>query len=178
MSRVLSVFICLSIILLACNIWAESPHEIAQCRSANQRAHSELVKQFQSARAAGNISQKEAHTFKEMETRLHNIAQRFNSNGLTLHECQQISRQIEHERGIVERMAASPASPVHHGKNPQLAQCRSENQRAHSELLQLCKSARAAGNISHKEAQTFKSMESRLHNIAQRFNSDGFTLEE
>jgi hypothetical protein len=78
---------------------------VTECRADNRRNHSELVQLYESARAAGNITQAEAQAFSDMEERLKTLSGNLNKGGLNLTECQMLSQQIATERARVQRMA-------------------------------------------------------------------------
>jgi hypothetical protein len=78
---------------------------VTECRADNRRNHSELVQLYESARAAGNITQAEAQAFFDMEERLKTLSRNLNKGGLNLTECQMLSQQIATERARVQRMA-------------------------------------------------------------------------
>ena len=151
---------------------AASPdhQQIARCRTDNQRAHSEIMQMFQRARAQGNISPAESRAFSDMERRLQGHSQMLNRGGLTLGECQQISRELANERANVQRMAASGPA--------QVAKCRSDNQRAHAEVMQMFQKARSRGKITPNESRAFSDMERRLQGHSQMLNRGGLTLGE
>ncbi|WP_143086062.1 hypothetical protein [Formivibrio citricus] len=143
-----------------------------QCREDNRRAHAEVMQLFQQARASGNIDRREAHQFQAMEARLDRHRDMLRRDGLTLAECQHLSREIANERATVQQMAASP------NQHAQVRQCREDNRRAHAEVMQLFQQARASGNIDRREAHQFQAMEARLNRHRDMLRRDGLTLAE
>jgi hypothetical protein len=170
MSKRIAGIIGIVAVLLAATVWAQTPQQIAQCRTANLNAHNQVIQMFNSARSRGNITPAEAQAFTNMERTLAAMTQSLNQGGLTLAECQRLTSQIASERATVQRMAATPAV------DPRVAQCRTANQRAHSEVVQLFQRARSAGRITPAEAQAFSAMERRLNTISQNLNRGGLTL--
>jgi len=172
MSKMIARFTGIVAVLFAVTVWAQPPQQVAQCRTANLKAHSEVVQLYQKARAAGRIDPREAQAFAAIDGRLRAHAQALNRGGLTLAECQQLTREIAAERASVQRMAAT-ATP-----DPRVAQCRTANLRAHSEVVQLYQRARAAGRIDPREAQAFAAIDGRLKAHEQALNRGGLTLAE
>lgn len=84
---------------------------VHQCREDNRRAHSEAVNVFYRARSAGQINPMEAQRFRAIEDRLNNHRNMLARDGLTLAECQHLSREIARERAEVENMAATRSAP-------------------------------------------------------------------
>jgi len=160
------------LVLFAVTVSAQTAQQVAQCRKANLKAHSEVVQLFNKARATGKITPAEAKTFAAMEKRLKLHQMALNRGGLTLAECQQIGREIAQERANVQRMAATPAV------DPRVAQCRTANLKAHSEVVQLFNRARATGKITPAEAKRFAAIEARLKIHQAALNKGGLTLTE
>lgn len=106
MSKRIAGLIVIAALFLAVTAWAATPQQIAQCRTANLKAHSEVMALFGKARATGKISPKEAMTFAAMEKRLKAHQMILNRGGLTLAECERIGREIAKERAAVQKMAA------------------------------------------------------------------------
>ena len=86
---------------------SQGPTALMQCMQSNQAAHNQVVQQFQQARSAGRISPAEQQAFQSMEQRLNTIRTNLSRNGLTLPECQQLTREISNERANVQRMVAT-----------------------------------------------------------------------
>jgi len=171
MSKRIAVIIGIAVLLLATTVFAQTA-QINQCRTANLRAHSEVLQLFNRARAASRITPAEAQQFSAMEGRLRSMQANLNRGGLTLAECQAITRQIASERAAVQRMAATPAV------DPRVNQCRAANQSAHNQVLQIFNQARSRGNITPAEAQAFANMERTLSSMTQALNQGGLTLAE
>jgi|GEM_PF-4530163 len=145
---------------------------LGQCIQDNSRNRDDVWLLFQRASSEGRISPEESRQFLDMEGRLNGFTNRLSANGLTLYECQRISREISSERANVHRMAASPAY------NPQLVRCIQDNRRDHEEVWQLFQRAKSAGRISPSEARQFQAMEGRLNAIKNNLSRDGFTVSE
>ena len=107
MTKIMARFAGIVAVLFAVTAWAQTSQQVLQCRTANQKAHSEVVQLYQKARAAGNIAPSEAQAFAAMEGRLNTLSQNLNKGGLNFTECQQITQAIATERANVQRMAAS-----------------------------------------------------------------------
>ncbi len=60
----------------------------------------------------------------------------------------------------------------------EIRRCRSDNQRAHAEVLDTYEAARRAGRISPGEAEQFNAMEARLRNVRMELARDGLSLQE
>ena len=86
---------------------SQGPTALMQCMQSNQAAHNQVVQQFQQARSADRISPSEQQAFQSMEQRLNTIRTNLSRNGLTLPECQQLTREISNERANVQRMVAT-----------------------------------------------------------------------
>ena len=91
---------------------AQNP-QLRQCIQNNQNAHAQVRQIFIQARSRGNISPAEQQQFTGVERRLNSINTNLGRGGLTMPECQAISREIANERMTVQRMGATPA------QNPQ-----------------------------------------------------------
>ncbi len=153
----------------------ESPRQVdllGQCVQDNNRNRDDVWQLFQRANSEGRISPEESRQFQDMEGRLNDFSNRLSANGLTLYECQRISREITNERANVQRMAASPVY------NTQLVRCIQDNRRDHEEVWQLFKRANSAGRISPAEARQFKAMEGRLNAIKNSLSRDGLSVSE
>ena len=172
MSKRIAGIIGIVAVLLAATVWAQTPQQIAQCRTANLNAHNQVIQMFNSARSRGMIDQAEAQAFTNMERTLAAMTQSLNQGGLTLAECQRLTSQIASERATVQRMAATPAV------DPRVAQCRTANLNAHNQVIQMFNSARSRGNITPAEAQAFTNMERNLNAMTQSLNQGGLTLAE
>jgi hypothetical protein len=146
--------------------------QLAQCIQDNRRDHADVWQLFQQARSAGRISPVEARQFRAMEGRLNTIKNSLSRNGLSLYDCDRISREIANERATVQRMAATPAH------NPQLVRCIQDNRRDHEDVWQLFQRAKSAGRISPGEARQFQAMEGRLNAIKGNLSRDGLTLSD
>ena len=85
---------------------AQNP-QLIQCIQSNNAAHAQVWQMFSQARSRGNISAAEQQQFAAMERRLNTIKMNLGRGGLTLPECQALSREIANERVAVQRMAAS-----------------------------------------------------------------------
>ena len=170
MSKMIARFTGIVAVLFAVTVWAQTPQQVLQCRTANQKAHGEVVQLYQKARAAGNIAPSEAQAFATVEGRLNTLSQNLNKGGLNFTECQQLTQAIATERASVVRMAATP--------DPRIAQCRTANQKAHSEVMQLYNRARSSGKINPKEAQAFAAIEGRLNTLSQNLNKGGLNFNE
>jgi len=145
---------------------------VGQCIQDNNRNRDDVWQLFQRASSEGRISPDESRQFQDMEGRLNDFSNRLSANGLTLYECQRISREITNERANVQRMAASPVY------NPQLGRCIQDNRRDHEEVWQLFKRANSAGRISPAEARQFQAMEGRLNAIRNNLSRNGLSLSE
>ena len=175
MPKRIACYIVIVVVLFSVTAFAQTsqgPTALLQCMQSNQAAHNQVVQQFQQARSAGRISPAEQQAFQSMEQRLNAIRTNISRNGLTLPECQQLTREIATERANVQRMASTPAT------NPQLTQCVQSNQAAHNQVVQQFQQARSAGRISPAEQQAFQSMEQRLNAIRTNISRNGLTLPE
>ena len=143
--------------------------DIRRCRGENQRAHADLLNDYERARSAGRISNSEARQFEAMEGRLRNLRGQLGRDGLTLQDCQIISNEIAGMRSEVNRMSR---------RNPALARCMADNRRAHAEVLGNYENARRSGRINPREAQRFNAIEGRLRNIHNDLARDGFSLQD
>jgi len=81
---------------------------VVQCRRDNQRAHAGVVRSFQEADRAGQISRAERRRFDEIVARMRDHEASLRANGLTLEECQRLGRVIAAEGREVQRMAQQP----------------------------------------------------------------------
>ena len=145
---------------------------LGQCLQDNRRNRDDVWQLFQRASSEGRISPEEARQFQDMEGRLNDFSNRLSANGLTLYECQRISREITNERANVQRMAASPAY------NPQLVRCIQDNRRDHEEVWQLFQRANSAGRFTPGEVRQFQAMEGRLNAIKNNLSRDGLSVSE
>jgi hypothetical protein len=146
------------------------PYEdIRRCRADNQRAHAEVLDNYERARQAGRISPSEAQQFNAMEGRLRNLRMQLGRDGLTLNECQYIGGEIANMRNEVARMARY---------DPALARCMTDNRQAHQEVVGLYESARQSGRINPREAQRFNEIEGKLRNLRNDLARDGITFQD
>lgn len=76
----------------------------ARCIADNRRAHYDVYAVYTNAQRAGRIRPDEARRFQAMENRLNGFQGDLKRDGLTLAECQAISRAIANERAVVEQM--------------------------------------------------------------------------
>lgn len=81
---------------------------VAQCRRDNRRAHADVVRSFQEADRAGQISRAERRRFDEIVGRMRDHEASLKANGLTLEECRRLGRVIAAEGREVQRMAQQP----------------------------------------------------------------------
>jgi hypothetical protein len=143
--------------------------DIRRCRADNQRAHAEVLDQYDRARSAGRINPAEAQQFSAMDARLRNVRAQLARDGLTLNECQYISGEIARMRDEVYRMARS---------DPALGRCMADNRRAHQEVVVLYDNARQSGRINPREAQRFNAIQGRLQNMKNDLARDGISLQD
>jgi uncharacterized metal-binding protein YceD (DUF177 family) len=143
--------------------------DIRRCRADNQRAHAEVLDNYERARQAGRINPSEAQQFAAMDARLRNIRGQLARDGLTLNECQYISGEIARMRDEVYRMARF---------DPALGRCMADNRRAHQEVVGLYQNARQSGRINPREAQRFNAIEGRLQNMKNDLARDGMSLQD
>ena len=127
--------------------------EMRRCRADNQRAHAEVLDNYERARQAGRIDPAEAQRFYAMDAQLRNMRGELGRDGITLRECQYLGGEIARMRNEVIRMSRF---------DPALARCSAENRQVHQETLNIYESARQNGRINPYEAQRFNSMEERL----------------
>lgn len=143
--------------------------EIRHCRSDNQRAHAEVLNNYEAARRAGRINPGEAEQFNAMEARLRNVRMELARDGLSLQECQRIGGAIARERNEVARMTRS---------DPAVARCMADNRRAHQEVVRLYENAKRSGRINPSEARRFNAIDARLQNLRADLGRDGISLQE
>ncbi len=143
--------------------------DIRRCRGENQRAHADLLDDYERARNAGRISPSEARQFNAMEARLRNLRGQLGRDGLTLQECQVISNEIAGMRAEVSRMTR---------RNPALARCMADNRRAHAEVLGNYENARRSGRINPREAQRFNAIDGRLRAMQNDLARDGISMQD
>lgn len=74
--------------------------------------------------------------------------------------------------------AAYPNQPPPNYAYEQIRQCRADNQRSHTEVVNLYENARRNGRINPAETQQFNAMEARLRNLRTQLARDGLTLQE
>ena len=79
---------------------------LAQCRQQNATIHSETVRLYQRAMAAGRITPAERGQLAQMDQRLRQYAANLARGGLTLNECRAMTQALINERNVVARMAA------------------------------------------------------------------------
>ena len=77
---------------------------VARCLAENRRAHDDIYAVYNNAQRAGRIRPREAQRFQAMEERLTGFQADLKRGGLTLAECQAISRTLANERAIVVQM--------------------------------------------------------------------------
>lgn len=80
--------------------------------------------------------------------------------------------------GVLAFAAMLIATTVWAQPSATVAKCRADNQRAHSEVMQMFNQAKAQGNISPGDKKAFSDTESRLNNHAQMLKKSGLTLAE
>lgn len=143
--------------------------EIRLCRADNQRAHTEVLDNYERARRAGRISPSEAQEFNAMDAQLRNVAFQLGRDGLNLPECQYISSELARMRDALYRMSR---------RDPALARCMADNRWAHQDVTEMYESARRNGQIHPGEAQRFRTMEARLQNLRSELARDGISYQD
>jgi hypothetical protein len=83
---------------------------VHECREHNGKEHAAVMKMHADAKKAGNISKGEEKQFHDMEMRLRQHRAVLSRDGLTLAECEKLGKEIAHEKTVVAKMAASPAT--------------------------------------------------------------------
>jgi len=73
-----------------------------------------------------------------------------------------------------QRQPLPPPNTAHE----EIRRCRSDNQRAHAEVLNAYETARRAGRINPGEVEQFNAMEARLRNVQMELARDGLSLQE
>jgi hypothetical protein len=144
-------------------------HEIARCQADNHRAHAEVLDLYNRAQARGRIDAAEAQYFTQLQVRLNYIIAQLNRGGLNLQECQYISSVLASDRQEVLRMSR---------RDPALAQCQNNNQRAHQDAVNLYEDARRRGRINPAEQQRFNAMQAQLQNLRTALARDGLSLQD
>ncbi len=144
-------------------------HEIQRCHADNRRAHAEVLDLYNRAQRAGRIDAAEAQYFTQLQIRLNNINAQLNRGGLNLQECQYISNVLASDRQEVIRMSR---------RDPALARCQMDNQRAHQDAVNLYEDARRRGRINPAEQQHFNAMQGQLQNLRAALARDGLTLRD
>ena len=107
MSRLVAAMSALIVVMCSVIAFAAPSPQLRQCVQNNNASHAQVWQMFSQARSRGNISAAEQQQFAAMERRLNTIKMNLSRGGLTLPECQAISREIANERVAVQRMAAS-----------------------------------------------------------------------
>lgn len=88
---------------------AKGDPKVAECRAHNQAEHKALMAEHAKAMKEHMISKGEERAFREMEGRLHVHQRTLAKGGLTLAECEQIGKEIAHEKTVLAKMASTPA---------------------------------------------------------------------
>ena len=102
--------------------WAQAPApkaataqkgdpKVAECRAHNHKEHAQIMAMHAKAMKAHKISPAEEKAFRAMEGRLHKHQATLAKGGLTLAECHQLTKELNHERAEVAKMAASGPAP-------------------------------------------------------------------
>ena len=79
---------------------------------------------------------------------------------------------------VVAPQPRQPLPPPPNTAFEEIRRCRSDNQRAHAEVLETYQAARRAGRISPGEAEQFNAMEARLRSAQMELARDGLSLQE
>ena len=144
-------------------------HELQRCHADNRRAHSEVLSLYNRAQGMGRIDAAEAQYFTQLQIRLNNINAQLSRGGMNLQECQYISSMLASDRQEVIRMSR---------RDPALARCQQDNQRAHQEAVNLYEDARRQGRINPAEQQRFNAMQAQWQNLRAALARDGLTLQD
>lgn len=162
-------------------VWAQAPKapdKVAECRNNNAKAHEEVTKMFADARKDRKIDSRELQQFDAAEKRIKTRQSRLSRDGLTLAECQQLGKEIAQEKATVAKMAASDRNKPSAQDEPKIADCRKNNEKAQSEIMQMFTDARKGGTIDPNESRKFDEMDKKLKSRQSRMSRDGLTLAE
>ncbi len=77
----------------------------ARCMADNRRAHWAVYEVYNDAVRAGRIDSSEAQRFRDVDERLRRFQAAIKRDGVSLDECQRLSRAIAQERAMVDSMA-------------------------------------------------------------------------
>lgn len=77
----------------------------ARCMADNRRAHWAVYEVYNDAVRAGRIDSNEAQRFRDVDERLKKFQASIKRDGVSLDECQRLSRAIAQERAMVDSMA-------------------------------------------------------------------------
>ncbi len=144
-------------------------HELQRCHADNRRSHAEVLDLYNRAQSRGRIDAAEAQYFTQLQIRLNNINAQLNRGGMNLQECQYLSSVLASDRQEVIRMSR---------RDPALARCQQDNQRAHQETVNLYEDARRRGRINPAEQQRFNAMQGQLQNLRVGLARDGLSFQD
>src|SRR3954470_19972935 len=98
--------------------WAQTPAApkppmkmdpaVGQCVQANQKEHAAIMQMHASATKARRLDPAEQQAFGKMEAGLRQHQAALAKDGLTLAECQQISKHLAAEKATLAKMASTP----------------------------------------------------------------------
>lgn len=142
---------------------------VAQCRQDARQQHAEVVRMYQDADRAGRIDPNERRQFNEMVERLRRHDAALSRDGMTIGECRQLLSFIADDRDAVRRMSR---------RDPRVAQCRRDNQRAHADVMHMFADAERSGRITERERRRFDELQRRFRDYEAALAADGLTVEE
>lgn len=144
--------------------------KVGQCVQANQKEHASIMQMHAAATKARRLDAAEQAQFQKMETGLRAHQAALAKDGLTLAECEQISKHLSAEKATLAKMASTASSPV--------AQCVQHNNQEHAAIMQMHASATKARRLDAAEEATFKRMETGLRQHQAALAKGGLTLAE
>lgn len=142
---------------------------VAQCRQDARQQHADVVRMYQDADRAGRIDPNERRQFNEMVERLRRHDAALSRDGMTLGECRQLQTLIADDREVVRRMSM---------RDPRVAQCRRDNQRAHADVIRVFADAERTGRITQRERRRFDELQRRFRDYEAALKADGLSFDE
>ncbi len=144
--------------------WAASPApatpdpKFIACEAKNRALDAEVAKMIVDGKKAGNISAAELGEFARIEGDIAKRRAALAKDGLSLADCESMTKSYESEKATVIKMAAGKNQVV----SKEMAACLVKNKALETEIEKLIADGKKSGNISAAEAGEIADIEARI----------------
>ena len=152
--------------------------KVAECSAINHKLDGDIDKMYSDAKASGKITPAEAQKFQQMEARIMALRRRFSKDGLSLNECQFLTKEYNAEKVQVQLMIAGLAPTHSPPVDPKMRACLVYNAKIDREIDGIYLQAKAAGKITPAEAAQYQQLERNIAMMRANMQKGGLTLAE